>query len=142
MAPASVTYTNNTAKAIVDQGITTSTIQVSDSFSMRDVNVRLNITRGRDSDLQVFLIGLDGTRIEPFNGVGGNGDDFQNTIWDDAASTSIISANAPFAGTYRPSSSLSLLDVKTVTGAWTLEVRDNTRLQTGTLNSWSFTVER
>ena len=52
----------------------------------------------------------DGTSIELFDGVGGNGDDFIDTILDDEAAASIADGSAPFTGSYRPIGNLGLLD--------------------------------
>ena len=47
--------------AIPDQGQVTSTIVVPDSISIADINVTVNIDHSSDQDLDVFLIGPDGT---------------------------------------------------------------------------------
>ena len=47
---------------------------------------------------------------------------------------------APFAGVFRPEGSLSLVDGGNVIGTWTLEISDDTKRNTGTLNSWAMTV--
>ncbi|MCL5098944.1 MAG: proprotein convertase P-domain-containing protein, partial [Candidatus Omnitrophica bacterium] len=135
------TYTNTTKTNIIDRGICTSTIVIGDNYSILDLNVKLNITHTRDSDLQVFLIGPDGTRIQLFANIGGTGQNFQNTILDDEAATSIANGTAPFDGTYKPMQSLSAFDGKLTKGTWTIEVRDTVKKMTGTLDSWSLIIE-
>jgi subtilisin-like proprotein convertase family protein len=140
-APVTSTYTNSVAAAIPDESSITSTITLSESYRIRDFNVKLNITHTRDSDLQVFLRGPDGTVIELFNAIGGTGQNFQNTVLDDEGTSSITAGVAPFTGTFRPTGNLTLLEDKLVTGTWTLEIRDNVKGRTGTLTNWSLLVE-
>ncbi|HNQ90946.1 MAG TPA: Ig-like domain-containing protein [Verrucomicrobiota bacterium] len=135
------TYSHSTPQAIPDRGTVLSTIVISDAYAIRDINVQLNITHTRDSDLQVFLRAPDGTVIELFRNVGGSGQNFTGTVLDDEAGTLISAGTAPFAGTYRPTGDLSQLEGKSVTGTWTLEIRDTAKKQTGTLNGWSITIE-
>ena len=47
---------------------------------------------------------------------------------------------APFTGTFRPEGSLSDEDGFMAAGIWRLEVYDDTKFGTGTLNSWSITI--
>ncbi len=133
-------YSNTTAKTIKDYAKTTSTISVPDAMSIVDVNVQLTISHTRDQDLDVYLIAPDGTRVELFTDVGGNGDHFTGTVLDSQASTSITAGSAPFAGTYRPEGSLAAFNGKNAVGTWTLEITDDQYLYSGTLSSWSITI--
>jgi subtilisin family serine protease/subtilisin-like proprotein convertase family protein len=134
------TYTSNVVKNIPDPGTVTSTIVIADSRTILDVNVLVNITHGRDEDLDVFLITPLGTRIELFTDVGGQGKHFTNTVLDDEAATLITAGTAPFAGTYRPEGLLSVADGQNMQGTWTLEITDDRKgAQKGKLNSWSLT---
>ena len=111
--------------------------------TITDVNVRLNISHTWTSDLDVFLIAPDGTRVELFTDVGGSGDHFTNTVLDSQAGTAITSASNPFSGTYRPEGNLNVLNGKTPNGVWSLEVtNDNgsSRSRSGTINSWSLDI--
>ena len=74
------------------------------------------------------------------NGNGAGGDNFTYTIFDDEASTAIASGAAPFSGSFRPTQSLSGLDGKSITGTWTLEVRDTATTDTGSLLNWSLAL--
>ena len=118
----------------------TSKIGISDSFTIADINLKLDVTHTRDSDLQIFLRGPDGTVIQLFSGTGVSGQNLRNTTFDDEAATSITTASAPFTGTFRPLQSLSAFDGKLTSDTWTLEVRDTVKKQTGTLNSWSLAI--
>jgi subtilisin-like proprotein convertase family protein len=138
--PKLTSYARTTAQSIPDEGVLTSTIVVSDSYTIADINLTLDITHTRVSDLQIFLRGPDGTVIQLFSGTGVSGQNLHNTVFDDEAATSITTAAAPFTGTFRPLQSLSAFDGKLAAGTWTLEVRDTVKKQTGTLNSWSLGI--
>jgi subtilisin-like proprotein convertase family protein len=140
-AGAAKEYASSVAMPIPDQGTTTSTIDVNDFGMIKHLNVKLDITHPLDSDMDVFLIAPDGTRVELFTDVGGLGDNFTDTVLDDDADQSITEGKAPFTGTYRPEGKLSDLAGKDVHGTWTLEVTDDSMLSTGTLNSWSIIVD-
>jgi subtilisin-like proprotein convertase family protein len=140
VVPVIATFSNNIPQNIADLGVTTSTIHISDSHAILDLNVRLDISHGRVSDLQVLLRGPNGQTVELFSNIGGNGKNFINTVLDDEATQSITTASAPFTGTFRPVGSLSAFDGRPAQGTWTLEVTDNAARQTGTLNNWSLTI--
>jgi subtilisin-like proprotein convertase family protein len=139
-------------KKISDLRTITSTINVSDSYAIGDLNVQVNITHLRDTDLDVFLIAPDRTtRVELFTDVGGNGQDFTDTILDSEAATSIVDGSAPFVGSYRPEAEttddLTAVSGTNVQGVWTLEITDDYRRSVnkrdktdGKLNSWSIEV--
>ena len=129
------------AVPIPDKGTVTATLVVEDAGLIDDLNVKLDITHGLDSDLDVFLIAPDGTRVELFTDVGGLGDNFADTILDSDADLPLTEGSAPFAGTYRPEGNLSDLVGKDVHGTWTLEVTDDSALSSGTLNHWSVIVD-
>ncbi len=134
--------THSPSLAIPDLGTVTSSIDVPDNFLIADLNVTLNINHQRAQDLDVFLIGPGGTtRIELFTDVGGNGVNFTGTTLDDEATTAITSGTTPFTGSFRPERSLGALDGLSTLGLWKLEVTDDKALKTGTIVSWSFTVE-
>jgi len=118
-----------------------STIEISNRGTIADLEVSLDLTHSWDSDLDVFLIAPDGTRIELFSNVGGAGDNFRKTFLDDAAETSIVDGMAPFMGTFRPEASLEILAGLSLTGTWTLEITDDTAGDIGTLDSWSLWVD-
>ena len=97
------------------------------------MNVEIDISHTNDSDLDVFLIAPDGTRVQLFTDVGSNGDDFTGTTLDDEASSSIVQGSAPFSGSFQPEESLNSFDGVDAQGVWTLEITDDRRRQTGVL---------
>ncbi len=122
---------------IPDNAKKTSEMSVRGIGVIEDLNVKLNISHRKASDMDVFLIAPDGTRVELFTDVGGEGENFSDTILDDEASVSIKDASAPFSGSYRPEGKLANLRGKDIHGVWTLEVTDDSSSISGTLNSWS-----
>jgi len=108
-------------------GTVTSTLTVTDSFTLTDVNVGpLNITHTWVADLQVHLNSPDNVRVELFTNVGDDRDDFVGTVLDDAAAESIGNtavASAPFTGTFSPEGMLSTFVGGASAGSWQLEIR-------------------
>ncbi len=118
-------------------GTTVSTIHVPDDFIVQDVNVQLNIEHTYDSDLAAVLIS-PGTRRRLFGGVGGDGDNFIETVLDREADTPIGSALAPFTGTFRPVQPfVNFFYGYSGQGDWKLEITDVEPADSGTLVSWS-----
>ena len=100
---------NGTVGAIPDDGTTTDfTLSV---FGLSPavlnatnglVSINLDITHPYNSDLNVSLIAPDGTLINLFSGIGGDGDNFTNTVLNQSVTNSIASGVSPFSGTYKP----------------------------------------
>jgi subtilisin-like proprotein convertase family protein len=128
-------------KAIPDGSTTISTLDVGLTGKVTDVNVTLNITHSFDSDLVATLISPSGNRIRLFSNVGGDGDNFSNTTFDDDFSFNPIdSGSAPFSSTFSPKLPLSTLNGEQANGQWKLELVDGSGNGGGTLNSWSLTL--
>jgi subtilisin-like proprotein convertase family protein len=128
---------SDTPLPIVDNTTFTSDLTVSDEDTVLDADVRLNITHTYDGDLDIFLIGPNGTRVELTSDNGGSGNDFIDTIFDDEAATAITNGSAPFSGRFRPEGSLAALDLQSAAGTWTLEVTDDAGADTGQLLDWT-----
>jgi subtilisin-like proprotein convertase family protein len=128
-------------KTIGDSSTVTSIITVADTTTVLDVNVTIrNITHTFDGDLDVFLIGPNGTRVELTTDNGGTGENFVDTVFDDEATNLITGGTAPFTGSFKPEGVLSLLDGIPANGTWTLEITDDAGGDTGTLTAWSLTL--
>ena len=133
--------TDASTTAIPDNGQATSILTVSNVVGpITDLNVNLSISHTRNSDLDVYLISPNGTRVELFTDVGGGTQNFVNTTLDDQASFSINLGSSPFIGSFAPEGSLSSLNGENPNGVWLLEVRDDTVGSTGILLNWSITV--
>lgn len=138
--PGTTVNSINVPKSIADLSTVNSTLAVSGfSGTIKDLNVKLNISHTFDADLDVFLISPLGTRIELFTDVGSSGVNFTNTILDDEATTSIASGTAPFTGRFKSEGLLSGVDGQNPNGSWRLETTDDASGDVGTLNSWSLT---
>jgi subtilisin family serine protease/subtilisin-like proprotein convertase family protein/nuclear transport factor 2 (NTF2) superfamily protein len=136
--PAVVRYeAANLPVAVPDQGTIVSRITINEQHTIRDLDVEISINHTWDEDLDVFLVAPNGTRIELFTDVGGNGQNFLNTTLDDQAATPIGSGRAPFSGRYRPEGSLAALNGLSTAGTWTLEVTDDYQYDTGALTAWA-----
>lgn len=128
---------NGTDVDILDADVITSSVVASGLAGVvNDVNIRIRLTHTWNSDLDVFLIAPDGTRVELFTDVGGSSDNFTNTVLDDEAGGLISDASGPFTGTFRPEGSLAILDGMSPNGTWTLEVTDDTDDDDGILDEW------
>lgn len=131
-----------------------------------DANVRLDIGHLRVSDLQglvdspndpVFnpligrgtggngrIIGGNGGDKYPvllFDNVGGDGDNFTNTIFDDQANRWISQGVAPFTGSFKPLGNLADFNQQWVQGWWNLRIKDKMRVEAGRLNYWGLELQ-
>ena len=119
---------------------------------LQDLTVNLDISypvqpsdgkaHGNDSDLSFFLIGPDGTRIELAGGIGGTGQGFTGTSFNDKGLP--LGGNpapaAPFTGVFKPFQSLlANFGGKNIEGTWHLEIDNNGSDIVARLNSWSLT---
>ncbi|WP_034260252.1 proprotein convertase P-domain-containing protein [Altibacter lentus] len=133
------TETNATSMPIGPNGgsVTESVISIANDVTINDVNVTINLNHTFTGDLDIFLEGPDGTRVELSTDNGGSGDNMINTVFDDEAPTSITTGTAPFTGSFQPEGNLSDFDGLSSLGDWTLEITDDANIDGGTLNSWS-----
>ena len=126
---------------IRDYTSTLSTLEIGEAFDLLDVDVLVEIEHTFVADLDAYLIGPNGVRVELFSDVGGSGENFAGTILDDEAPTSITSGTAPFIGRYRPEGSLSVFRGIQAQGQWTLELYDDSALDQGELRNWGLIVQ-
>jgi subtilisin family serine protease/subtilisin-like proprotein convertase family protein len=116
-----------------------SVLNINESKLILDVNVLVNIEHTFDADLSFSLISPSGTEIVLAGGVGLDGDNFTNTIFDDEANISIDSslAEPPFTGRFKPIDKLWLFDGENSYGLWQLRVTDNGVQDGGWLLGWT-----
>lgn len=105
-----------------------------------DINVTVNLTHPYDGELYLTLISPSNTPIILANYLGGSGDNYTNTVFDDEAATYISAGAPPFAGSFRPYFNLSQLDGRDPNGTWKLRMDDAVSGNTGTLLSWSLEI--
>ncbi len=136
--PASeIAASTDVPKPVPDLATTTSTITIAEGSVVEDVNVTLDLSHTFDGDLKLTLVSPGGLSVQLAAGVGGSGDNFTNTTFDDEAVTPIGAGAPPFTGTFIPQSPLSAFDGGPVDGTWTLRIDDTVGGDSGTLNSWS-----
>jgi subtilisin-like proprotein convertase family protein len=129
-------------KDINDLQTTTSVIDVEGLFGdVLDVNVTIDVTHSFDADLDIFLVSPSGTRIALATNIGGSGNNFSITTFDDEADISIAASTAPFNGTFRPERLLATLDGQNPNGEWKLEIVDEAFLDEGIFRAWSLTIQ-
>jgi DNA-binding beta-propeller fold protein YncE/subtilisin-like proprotein convertase family protein len=126
----------DTPIGIADFNTSTSTIVVPDNFSIADVNVTLNIQHTFDADVIATLVSASGTPVELFRDIGGDGDNFTNTVLDDQCATAVADGAAPFTGCYWPQEPLAQLNGESSAGGWLLQVHDDNMGDQGSIVSW------
>src|SRR5436190_4875016 len=103
--------------------------------------VCINLTHTWDSDLDISLIAPDGTTVLLSSANGLDGDNYTNTCFNNAATTSIVAGTAPFTGTFRPQGDLGYINNnQNPNGVWKLHFLDTYAFaDQGNLLSWSIT---
>ena len=125
---------------VPDQSVLVDSIFVSDARDVVDVNVTINIAHPFVSDLFISLVGPSGQQVDLVRDIGGSGDNFTFTVFDDQAARSILSAtsaDAPFTGAWRPQQALSAFNDTSAAGQWQLIIRDTKGNDVGSLLEWS-----
>lgn len=123
-----------------------SEIEVEDDYPIRKMTVQISLTHTSTGQLDAFLTGPNGERVELFTEVGGGGNHFENSIFDDSSPTPITKAKAPFEGSYRPEAvdrrepGLAQFNGKSVKGIWQLVIRGSRSDRFGMLHSWGLNV--
>ena len=108
------------------------TFAVSATGTANAIQIELDATHGRSSDLQIRLTAPDGRRVVLFNRRSGAG--FANIRFDDAATKSLsipLAANS----SVKPEQSLSTLSGAKLAGTWTLEIFDVVKGTAGSIRS-------
>lgn len=127
---------NSSPASIPDGGSLNRTFAVSGVTSaISRVEISFYLTHASDDDLDIHLIGPDGTRVmlTTDNGFTGNNygsgcSDASRTRFSDLALTPIVTGFAPFVGVFRPEGSLGSFANKIgagVNSTWTLEIVDD-----------------
>ncbi len=141
-----VSFSNNTVTPIPDVLTTDIPITVSGiTTAIGKVTLSLHLLHTFDADLDISLIGPDGTTVDLSSDNGGAGDNFgtscdpitNRTTFDDAGAVSITIGTAPFVGTFIPEQSLAAFSGKSgaqVNGTWILRIVDDLGGDAGTFN--------
>lgn len=142
----------NVPLAIPDNGNVSSTLNFSVNGTMTDANLTVNITHTWDSDLNLTLTSPSVAAQLIWSNCGGSGDNMTNTVIDNDAAglANCAFAGAPFTGSFQPttgpvaapaSGTMNAFDGTSSGGVWTLNVADDSAICTGTINSWSLTLD-
>ena len=105
-----------------------------------DINVTVNLTHPYVGELYVTLISPANTPVILANYLGGSGDNYTNTTFDDEAATYISTGSPPFTGSFKPYFNLAQLDGRDPNGTWKLRLDDAVSGNTGTLLNWSLQI--
>jgi len=93
------------------------------------------------NDLEIKLISPATTTVLAIDNADGSGNNFcQTRLDDDTANPSIqtvVTANAPFTGTFKPANPLSAFDGQNANGTWTLSAQDFFGADTGNIRAFS-----
>ncbi len=113
--------------AIPDNNATgvTSTQSYAQTGTVAAVKVRVHVTHTYKGDLEIALIGPDNTTVLLHNRTGGSTD---NVITEYPDLTAPVQSLSAFTG-------------KAINGAWKLRVRDLAAIDTGTLVSWTLSLQ-
>ena len=131
---------------------TTSTINLPSNYNNQVISgltVNVNITDpltppglGNDGDLFIELTAPNGNTAILYYKPGDTNQNFTNVTFSDQAAQSILLANGPYTnGTFQPSSPLTALNGSPVNGTYTLTIDNYQPTNSGTLVSWSISVD-
>jgi subtilisin-like proprotein convertase family protein len=112
------------------------------TFNVGNITLSLDISGATDANLSAVLISPGGTPMSVTLFATGTtaGTGFTNTVFSDAAETSIANATSPYTGTYQPLGKLSSLIGLDASGNWTLQILNTARTTGGVLVNWSLNV--
>jgi subtilisin-like proprotein convertase family protein len=134
---------HNLNKAIANNSTVKDTIVVNVpiGITILDLNVKIDtILHNRVSDLHISLI-HGALNSDLVLNRGGSGNNFYGTILNDSASTLISAGTAPFTGSFKPETPLSVMNGSALNGTYILEVADQVSGQAGTLVAWCVTIK-
>jgi subtilisin-like proprotein convertase family protein len=96
------------------------------------------------NDLQIKLTSPGGTTVTLIQNTDGSGNNFCQTVLDDesggASIQSVVSAQAPFTGSFTPANPLSAFDGQNPNGTWTLSVQDFFSFDIGSIRAFSLEI--
>jgi subtilisin-like proprotein convertase family protein len=122
-------------------------IEITDHFTIYDLDVALNIKHTNAPDLHIFIQGPSGKRIylnkyESTDFPEGKHPNYDQTIFDDEAAVPIEEAESPFTGRFRPlaGNQLNIFDGDDVFGTWRLQIHDAHYDDIGNLESFELMV--
>ncbi len=139
-------FSNREAEVLPPGKTIVSEIEILDDLIIGDLNLQLSITHTNVEDLDAFVTGPDGQRIELFTEIGGRGNNFEDTIFDDQVELPIVKAQPPYQGSFlteaasKRQPSLSHYTGKNARGIWQLTIRSTRSERFGLLHNWSLII--
>ncbi|NNK54186.1 MAG: HYR domain-containing protein, partial [Flavobacteriaceae bacterium] len=126
---------------IVDNTTFTTTIDITDDFTINDLNMAVDIEHTWTGDITLTLESPAGTQVIVFDDADGcSGDNIMDTYDDESVNPLDCQAGTSDAfplDDYIPSNPLSAFDGESTLGTWILSVEDDAGGDTGVLNSWA-----
>ncbi|MEP6787142.1 MAG: DUF4394 domain-containing protein [Acidobacteriota bacterium] len=96
------------------------------------------------NDLRITLISPSNTQVLVINNTDGSGNNLCQVILDDQTANpsiqTVLTAQAPFTGTWKPNAPLSAFNGQNANGTWTLRAQDFFSGDTGNIRAWSLTI--
>jgi len=118
-------------------------LDVPDHITIEDLDVSVSLTHTCVFDLQLFLTDPSGgTVVLNYYGLSDyfEGENYEQTVFDDEALVSIQDATAPFTGRFRPVESLAAFDGQDAYGSWALRIYDGFAVDSGQLETFGLTI--
>ncbi len=135
----------NVPLAIPDGGSVNSTLNFSVAGTITDANLTFSISHAWDSDIAISLTGPGAPIQLLVQNCGGSADNFTNTTIDEDAGAFPCAGTAgpPFTGSFQSpaAGTMNAFDSTASNGIWTLNAADDSAIITGTLTSWSLTLD-
>ena len=139
-------------KAIPDNNLAgvNSTLNFTVAGTITDANLNIgSLTHSFDGDIEFRLTRPGGAQVLVSSDCGVNGVNFTNTVFsDEGAVPNCTAAGAPFTGNFQGAPNgvvnatvMTAFDGFASNGVWTLNVADDSGLDTGTLNAWGLTLD-
>src|SRR5262249_13213791 len=115
----------NVPVSIIPTFTAVSDLIVNQHVTIADLNLQLDIVHPHDGALALSLRSPWGADIPLVTYPSVTGSDFDQTIFDDQAATTIANGAPPYQGSYRPESPLSLVNGRDAFGTWQLTISDS-----------------
>ena len=108
-------------------------LQTTGKGTIDKVEARFTIHHTADDQLDISL-GVPGTTVDLSSGNGGAGDNYIDTVFDDAATTAITAGSPPFTGHFTPEHPLSAFNGGPANKSWSISVGDDS--DPSNIGSW------
>jgi subtilisin-like proprotein convertase family protein len=142
IATALVTNCKSTYVPIRDFTTSYDSMFVNANGTITDVNFRMDsLIHTFDGDVSFWVRSPAGTEVSLSAQRGGGGQNYIMTLFNDSAATPISAGSAPFTGSFRPETPLSVFNGQNLLGYWRLRVSDNAASDTGSVRRWCLLIE-